>query len=583
MFKFRTIVVFLISLGLVLSFAATGRVIAAQGSYEDQGFWISEGQDSSGAPMTNLKVLVDTNDPRKGEIVCSSTLDPKCTGKVIGNASMYLIPCSDLSTVACINEVYAIGTDGLKIKGTYVRSIAKVSNLSFEQNSAIKLAAGEGMGGLWRFPGVVHGAKSDIYSVQARITGNNSAGNSIIYYNTAQFGISAVEESTTQFQDPIVGVNNEGMYLGGYAFDQNCVMHEKGICYKRTTFPKNYRFGIEVKLPNSLLGWFHGRFAKPDFSVTSDSDNSFRYRVEASPVVVPEVKEKIPFSSWTSEFRDYVREQWPFSGGMGYMMPGVAGKFALEITRRFLPMVNDKATASASFWVVKTLNEWADGKITESISPRVLSCTKSAGTISGLVTTNAMVYSQGPPDFNEARQSLDYKVLSPHFDESGKENLGSYDLLIDSGVARCIYGFSRAPIKAELEIIASDGTTKIATTSLGERGNWLFLSANGFSYSDPIIRVILSQEKVTESSPTPTPIASSPMPEVITSPTPSVSVTPTPLPSAVKTIPSAQKSSAPSQKIVTITCKRGNQLKNLSGKSGAKLTCPKGWKLVLTR
>jgi len=546
----------LISIALTLALALP--VSGATPALEDQGFWISEGQDSGGAPMTNLKALVDVRDSSKGEIVCSSVLDPSCAGRAM-LASMYLIPCSESSTIGCITEVYAVSGDGQRINGTFVRSVAKITNLTFEQNLTIKLAAGEGMGGLWRFPGLVHGGQNDLYAVQARITGNNTSSISAIRYYGAQFGISAVQEGSTTYQNPSIGFNSDGIYQGGFSFDLSCVMHEMGVCYKRATFPKGYRFGIEVRLPNSLLGWFHGRFAKPEFSVSEDSNASFRYRVEADPVVVPEVMAKVPYPSWTPEFRDYAREQWPFSGGGGYMMPGVMGKLAMELARRYLPMINDKATASTSFWVVKSLNEWGDGKTVETIHPRVLACTNNADGISGLVTTNAMVYGQGPPEFDEANQSLDYKVLSPHFDETGREILGTYDLLIDAMVARCIYRFSKAPIKAELEIVGGDGVAKIASTVLGERGKWLFLSANGFTYSNPTIRAKLSQEKVVDSTPSPSPT--------------STTVT-------GEKSDSVKKPTTSMRKVVAVSCKKGNQVKKFSGTKKGKLTCPKGWKPV---
>lgn len=555
----------LISLFLILALALP--VNGETRALEDQGFWISEGRDSAGAPMTNLKALVDIRDWSKGEIVCDSSSDSKCAGKAL-LASMYLIPCAIFSTVGCITEVYAVSRDGRRINGTFIKSVAKIKNLTFEQNSAIQLAAGEGMGGLWRFPDLVHGGKSDLYAVQARITGNNSSSTTPIRYESAQFAISPVQEGTTTAQEPKIEFNSEGIYQGGFGFDLDCVMHEKGVCYKRATFPEGYRFGIEVQLPNPLLGWFHGRFAKPEFSVLTDSNSRVRYRLEADPVVVPELKAKVPYSSWTTDFRDYARSQWPISGaGSGatsYMMPGVMGKLAMELARRYLPMVDDKATASASFWVVKSLNEWSDGKTAETINPRVLSCTKDAGGIAGLVTTNAMVYGQGPPDFNEANQSLDYKVLSPHLNESGLENLGSYDLLIDGSVARCIYGFSNAPIKAELEIIGGDGVSKVATTVLGERGKWLFLSANGFTYSNPTIRVKLSQDKSVASTPTPTPTVAA---SVTPTSTPSAEASPSPSMANTSTQVSAVKK--------TITCVKGKTTRKVTGVAPK---CPKGFK-----
>jgi hypothetical protein len=48
----------------------------------------------------------------------------------------------------------------------------------------------------------------------------------------------------------------------------------------------------------------------------------------------------------------------------------------------------------------------------------------------------------------------------------GKEFKGMYNLVIKSDVARCIYGFSAAPVKATISIVSSDGTAQVATNQL---------------------------------------------------------------------------------------------------------------------
>ena len=65
-----------------------------------------------------------------------------------------------------------------------------------------------------------------------------------------------------------------------------------------------------------------------------------------------------------------------------------------------------------------------------------------------------------------------------------------------SDVARCVYGFTNAPIKGSISIISDKGEQKVATESVNEIKGWVSLSANGFTYSSPTIRVNLSQEKV---------------------------------------------------------------------------------------
>ena len=110
-----------------------------------------------------------------------------------------------------------------------------------------------------------------------------------------------------------------------------------------------------------------------------------------------------------------------------------------------------------------------------------------------------------------------------------------------SDIARCLYGFSSAPIKAEISITSDDGEKKVATTIVNEKNGWLYLSAKGFTFSSPTINVKLSQEQVV--------------------------AIPTPTPSAVAK-PVAKKS-------VTISCVKGKTTKKVSGTSPK---CPTGYK-----
>ena len=132
-------------------------------------------------------------------------------------------------------------------------------------------------------------------------------------------------------------------------------------------------------------------------------------------------------------------------------------------------------------------------------------------------------------------------MASPHFEASGAVATGTYDLVLKSDVARCIYGFSKAPIQAEISITSSEGEKKVATTIINEKNGWLYLSAKGFTFSSPTINVKLSQEKVVLPTPTPTPSAAAPV----------------------------------AKKSVTITCVKGKTTKQVSG-SNPK--CPTGYK-----
>ena len=170
-------------------------------------------------------------------------------------------------------------------------------------------------------------------------------------------------------------------------------------------------------------------------------------------------------------------------------------------------------------------------------------CFKDAKSVTGIVTTNSTQYSAGPPVFDKAEGSLNYQVAAPHFATDKSEFKGTYDLVIRSDVARCVYGFSKAPINATISVTSSDGTPQIATTLIGEKDGWVYLRAKNFGFSAPVIKAKLSQEA-----------------EVVVTPTP------TPTPSA---------SAKPVAKAVTITCIKGKTNKKVTA---VKPKCPTGFK-----
>jgi hypothetical protein len=458
-----------------------------------RGISIIEGADGSGTPVTVIKAA---NAELRADIPCWEGInDPNCLGKEL-YAGAFLLPCSEQNSIGCTVEVYAISKTGEKLPAKFIRSVA-VSPLSdFSQSIANRLPQGAGVGGIWQIPGLNHGGGSDFYAVQNRLAGWTQ-GNGVFNLDRAQFQISAFTTVSGDFKPSIIEVAAGKVAFSGRE-DIACVMQETGTCFKRASLPPDYRFGMKVRVPRSLSGWFHGRISKPEFTITntnSTAPGTFEYQIEANPVRVPIMSKIIPQSSWSKDFIDYAREQWPMSHAGDILQPGNNGKLALELSRRFLPMIQDKATGSDDFWLIKSLDSWRDGKTDETVDPRTRECAADPLKVSGVVTTNAMVYSQGPPVYNEKEQSLDYKVLSPHFDEAGKENFGTYDLLIDGKVARCIYGFSNAPVKAQIEVLSDTGEAKIATTVLAEKDPWIYLSANGFSFSQPTVRVRISQEK----------------------------------------------------------------------------------------
>ena len=113
--------------------------------------------------------------------------------------------------------------------------------------------------------------------------------------------------------------------------------------------------------------------------------------------------------------------------------------------------------------------------------------------LTGLVTTNAPFYESGPPKM--LKGALNYVVAGPHHLADGTTLFrGVYDLAIRSDAARCIYGFTDAPLRAEVTVSSADGTNQeISTESMTERDGWIRLGAYNFTFSEPTIKVKFTQ------------------------------------------------------------------------------------------
>jgi len=133
--------------------------------------------------------------------------------------------------------------------------------------------------------------------------------------------------------------------------------------------------------------------------------------------------------------------------------------------------------------------------MTDNGSGAVKDCLDKEKSLAGVVTTNSTMYLDGPPVFQD--NTLDYKVASTHFEADGTtEFKGSYELIMSSTVARCIYKFTSAPISATVSITSENGQTNAASTVINEKNGWLTLAAYGFTFSSPTVRVKLTQQSV---------------------------------------------------------------------------------------
>ena len=516
----------------------------------EQGINISEG-DTFGHQPPALFGLDGAADPTA--IFCKTLKDKPCIEAKSLNLWSQLSPCTLGATTNCIDSFYAEDEAGKRIQGEFVRYANEDSKWSFDESPSNNFPKTKGMGGVWKLSGL-SGATTDLYYVSTYVNmfAEKVAGTEITseQFGVGQFesGISPIKELSGQYSSSVAldssnkssdGSKSGGVGASGVSVDvierDNCVMLEMGKCLQRQDFPANYRFGLTIKVGKKLSGWFHGRIYRPVLSITPGSGGQL-IQIDALPVLVPSVLKKIPTSEISQELRSYLAQDRQYSEGSGYLMPGSSGKDAIDQAALWLPLIKDTATKSMQYWSFRMLNTWGE-------SQDVQRCSNGSADISGIVTTNALAYSAGPPEYNKNEGSLDYKVLAPHYTSKGDLAVGTYDLLLKSEVARCIYGFSKAPISGSISIVNESGQSNVATTVINEKNGWLYMSANGFSYSSPTVKIKLSQEA-----------------EVVVIPTP------TPTPNA---------SAKPVVKTVTITCIKGKTSKKVTA---VNPKCPSGYK-----
>ena len=259
------------------------------------------------------------------------------------------------------------------------------------------------------------------------------------------------------------------------ALTDGCVWKDANQCGERTSFDSVDRIELKVHLDNRLTGWLGGRLQDPEISVSPLNSTQNLLTISAMPANVAYVSNQIPIASATSEMTALSKSDQGFT----------FSSWVIDRILKFFNAYKDslKETNSA---IIPT---WS---FTNGYGQPEGGCLSSTKKFLGLVTTNAATFQFEPPTFNG--DTLDYKVASLHLHPDGTPFEGTYDLLLDSEAARCLYGFSKAPLSATISIIDDAGVQSVATSILSEKDGWLHLGSYGFHFSNPTLKVKLTQK-----------------------------------------------------------------------------------------
>jgi hypothetical protein len=342
---------------------------------------------------------------------------------------------------------------------------------------------------LWRAPGLEHEGGTDTYSVE--FIQEVKFENGKYFYNF--FTVSVVPyvetaDASSKAKTVTEYVDNRGrkaFRTNTYGSEGKNAWFADGVVGRIAKFAPDTRVLVSVRVPKVYGGWFKGRIARPDIRVKNYNARMNEITVDASVVEVPYVTAQLNESNWNP----LITKVWPDGkraldrGEGGGIATGTEGSFDwVEALRKPL---SDTAPTVNTVWNFSTLQTWQRDWS---------GCTGDSNRVLGFVSTNAAVFDGTPPRFE--RGFLNYQVAGMHYLPDGTTKArGSYDLVMRSDVARCLYGLPKVPVSATVQVVNEKGNKTFATSVVGEKNGWLKLGAYNFTFSKKVIKVKVVRAK----------------------------------------------------------------------------------------
>lgn len=345
---------------------------------------------------------------------------------------------------------------------------------------------------------MIEGGRPSLFEAESATNAGGSKNYAVMVITTSHFMQNAKRYEVTDLTASIVPyVNKAGGYKAAY-FDKSakpedalrgggdistCAFVEDGKCGLIQDFTPGTRFKLQMSIPKAVGGWFQGRMKDPQMAVDSSSGFGNLVTVEAEPVVVPKMAVVRTMSEYTTQEKTWYQNNGNWGTPKGKATGAGSGEpQVFSYVDFYRTFANDTAAGVQSFWNLGTVMGGPG-------SP----CLSDTSKVIGIVTTNAMGFDGKSPAFEKG--FLNYRVTGLHWMPDGTTPVqGTYDLVMRSEAARCLYGFTNAPISATVSVVGGD-TSSVATTVVSEKNGWLKMAAYGFTFSQKTLTVHMTQAK----------------------------------------------------------------------------------------
>jgi len=472
----------------------------------------------------NVSVLTGRSDST-GEKLCTTTTDAACASGYQFRA--VLSPCESATAVDCIESFSGTAADGTAVAGVFKQHFPLHGLTDYTGSVADGVPSG-GTPGLWTLAGLPHGFGND-YEVTVQVSGSKVDGDALKPPRAFNATVTPVSMFRTgcnlttstlagtcraTYMEQILGNGKTGVSFASPAFDQDHGYHcrswgEDQNCTLQHAFPAGAKFSVKVRLSTSPSGWLHGRMQDPVASIDR-VNNVTTVNISASPTKVPLVVGEGQWATLPTTIQDAYTKAClnvrcgtkrglddptnpatPFTMDQRQiiMSPNAFSTDAFDGIKLWAGYMKDTASVMPSAWSVHTLSD--------SEMQNAPDCIKNGVGVTGIVSTNASAYSEGPPSFDKATSTLNYKVAAMHYEKDGVTPFsGQYSLILRSDIAECLYGITDTSAQAAIDVSGEDGVAKTASSSFTLANGWFTFTAKGFTHSAPTIKVKLTGKKL---------------------------------------------------------------------------------------
>lgn len=399
-------------------------------------------------------------------IDCANVRDPKCDWSkakdgTMGVATVFPV-CKSVGDPACIVSLQITSADGAVEDAKFI----KISEGGKKFPADLSMGMYEGSS-----PSLFQTAAANyVVIVKAQYAFNRT---------TKKFGIWDLVALVMPYREAIG--DQYRINADGYG-PNTCLYFEDRKCGVAQEFEPGIRVSLKMRLPKSIGGWFRGRLKSPNIVIQPESSYN-TVSVSGEPIQVPKAVYVMSSTDFDKPENAYYKSLagWGSESGMAHGSYGSRVE-AFNLINRLRPLLNDTASGVTTIWSLATMPSGGGGP----------NCLNDTSKVLGLVTTNSMGFDGHAPDF--VNGTLKYKVTGMHYMPNGTDPvLGNYDLVMRGDTARCLYGFSSAPVSASISVFGDKGEARTAVTTVKEVNGWLKMAAYGFSFSSPTISVKLTQ------------------------------------------------------------------------------------------